>query len=350
MAQEAPLSKSTLSDICIRNSIEPFENTAKGIVRALEGGILQMAPLTYQGAVDAIQRYGRVKQTLVVLPEPFAVSREEADRRIKSLGALAKMDSAAVISAFYQGTTPPERLSKRFLEERHIKPQDLITQAMQQARMTPDAPPAGIYWRNSFGEMSAFTWTRTIAAAERMVNDPQTASILDRTFYAHTARVKVTSRSAEGKAYEFPISGLPLGEAGDKQPFSGWLNIKHRSSDPDASYRGVEHSNYVTEVIFWSTPAIQGVFKAMEFASHQLQGKRFRANPFPLPRPELYHYAQCVKYKTLQLRWLEGKPFLCPLNMTEQDALIGHKTMNESYARNWFHGKGDLQHLRESRR
>lgn len=341
--------KLTLKEILEMNSLPPLSNfVPELILKGLDLGYFVMAPPNFQGASELIDGLEFGEPRVVILPQKYEIGKEKSDLLIKSLAGLAKIDSRPVLRRIAPATAQ-DRLSKSFLEEFKVRPETLIQEAMLECMNSPENPPAGGYWLNSFGEMSAWTWTRNATAAEmKWLHhlNMHNGKVVDTKFYGTNARVEVASRSTAGQTYQFSVFRMPLGRRGDLQPYSGWLNMKHNSPDPDTSYRGGEHDKLKAPIIFWSSPAVFGVFVAMEFSPDEQSHRLFRANPFGIPTKKMTDYIDKTRLKTLQLCWEEGKPTLRPTNMTEQDRLIGAKTMREHYKDNWIHhGKHDLSYL-----
>ncbi len=346
--------KLVLKDVLAYNGLGHLSEKPEVLLKALEHHQITLAPPDHLSAADVISELGKDEPRIVLLPERFAISKEESDRLIKSLEGLVKLDSKAVLRKCTRTGVAPERLTRWYLQDNRIRPEMLIQQAMLEARADLNHPPAGGYWMNGNGELSAWTWTRAVIAAEMKVMHQQNAfqgNVLDKKFYGDNGRVKVASRSEADKAYEFSLFRMPLGRRGDLRPYSGWVNMKHNSPDPDTSYRGGQHNKFKAPVIFWSAPAIFGVFLAMEFAPHEESHRIFRANPFPIPTLPMMEFIDNIRLKTLQLTWEEGKPRLQPTSMTEQDRLIGAKTISAPYHWNWVHhGKHNLSYLYQQKR
>jgi hypothetical protein len=155
------------------------------------------------------------------------------------------------------------------------------------------------------------------------------------------------SRSEEGQNYSFTISNLPLFEKGDPRQYSTWINLQHNSSDPDSSYRGMEHGQRVFPGYFWSGPTIFAFHEAIGFSRKNSRGEKIRINPFPIPRNKsMINFIDKLRLQCLIFDDLNKNLGLEVLNKTEMDSLIGARTKIRGYENCWTHwGRKDFGFL-----
>ena len=314
-----------------------------------EGWLLPVGD-KYQQGVETLEYISDKPRYIALFTTRFGVTKEQFDQGLKSLDWLVKLDSQRVLEQIAGKGKAPERLTKEFLEEYRIKPENLSSLAFNDIDV--ENPKVGAYWVGTDGHVHAWTFYRATVASEmeamQDVGDFPKAIIEDKTTYGKNVRLKVPSRSVKDKWYEMTLTRLPMAKKGTPQEFSGWLNVAHNSNDPDAVYLGSEHDKRVLPVYFWSASAIYGFYESMLFAE-KLGNYKFRANPFPISaNPESTNFIDNLRLRSLILEKDKktGEFALDVLNKTEMDLIIGAKTALRGYNNCWYHwGKHKTDYL-----
>ena len=233
---------------------------------------------------------------------------------------------------------------KEFAREHKIFPENLVEQALQ--FYNKKRAPLGIYWIGTDGAARATTWLRATTGAEMEVMRKAgdfSGEILDEKAYGSNLRAKVRSRTEENKSYEFTLSRLPITQSNSSSRFGSWINMAHNSSDPDASYRGLEFDKRAKPTVFWSAPTIAGFYHSSSFLRSITRDKTITINPFPIPTPEMLNFIDDLRIKSLIVT---RDKKVRSLNKTEIDEIIGEKTRLNSYFQNWFHrGRRNINYL-----
>lgn len=292
---------------------------------------------SYEEAVDKVNGIESGKQ-VAFFTQRFEVTGVESNRGIKSLSDLVKIDSRNVLSRISEEA--PQRLTQNFAARYKIWPHTLIKNAMNPNTgiVNIENPPIGYYWVGSDRHPKATTWTRATAGAEMKEMKNRGAfniEVLDKTPYGRNLRVKVRSRTEEGKDYEFTVSRLPISTERDPRQYSMWLDIGHNSSDPDASYRGEEHQQRVQTINLFSASVISAIYEAMTFVKQHSSWRQFRINPFPIPaNKEMVDYVDNLRLASLIMRE-SGE--IDVLNKTEMDKIIGARIIAREYDDCFYH-------------
>ncbi|MBW6442212.1 hypothetical protein K0A97_00310 [Patescibacteria group bacterium] len=321
----------------------------------IEEGKLLFVGDSYENAVKSINN---LKEGSVALfPNKFRFDKEKADREVKSLEGLVKIDSAPVLRKVSGQDSVPHKLTKSFLEEYQILPEALIQEAVNRSKI--ENPPRGIYWIGRDNHVRAFTWLRAISGIEMQIMNQLGkffGEVKDKKPYGRNIRVGVGSREKPNLEYEFSLFRLPIFSYGDKRKFSEWTEISHNSNDPDASYRGGEHDKRVFPFYFWSAPSIFAYYNSMSFVSN-MGGNipddrrlKFRVNPFPIPKDKrVVDFIDRLRFQSLIIDSPQEdakKLKLSILSNTEIEELIGTKLILEGYDNFFYHlGKKNLDYL-----
>ena len=347
--RERTFRKPSAREVLLDAGVELAERiNERAILRLINSGTMIPAGQSYEDAVKAVEGLSFNETRFVLFPSRFRVTKEKSDYGIKSLDDLVKIDSQAVLRAVSGEETVPHELTKEFAERHRIWPYTLIKQAMKTSDL--ENPPIGYYWVGNDNRVRATTWIRGATAAEMIVMQKTGdfyGEVLDKKPYGRNLRVKVESRTEEGKYFEFTLSRLPMHKRGDLRQFSDWINLSHNSADPDASYRGEEHEKRKNPVVFWSASTIFSFYEAMAFVSKHPGWKQFRINPFSIPtNEEMADYIDNLRLRSLILDENDGKLNLEVLNKTEIDKMSGARTILRGYDNCWHHwGKKNLGYL-----
>lgn len=331
------------------------------ILQLIDSKILVPVVGSYEQAVETVENLE--EGCFALFDRRFRVSREESDYGIKSLDDLVKIDSQRNLRIFSTaGIGVPNRLTREFAEECEILPYKLIEASMgssrglirADARFDIEHPPIGFYWVGTDNHARGTTWTKAIAGAEMQVMKQAgdfSGGVLDSKPYGRNLRVRVNSRTEEGKEYEFTLLRLPMHGRDDPRQFSDWINIAHNSGDPDASYRGGAHERRVHPVCFWSASTIFSFYDAMVFVGQHPEWNQFRINPFPIPTDEkMIDFVDDLRLRSLLLDERDERPCLSVLGKKEIDRMIGARTILRKYDNCWHHmGKKDLSYLYQPR-
>ncbi len=309
-------------------------------------GVLVPVGNSYEQAVRVVEELEEGRFAL--FGNYFRVSRVESDYGIKSLDDLVKIDSRSTLRKVSGVLDVPNGLTKRFVEGHGLLPYRLIGESMGKAQI--EKPPIGFYWVGTNNQVRATTWMRAVPGAEMQVMKQQGdfhGEVLDKTPYGRNLRVRVSSRTEEGREYEFTLFRLPMHRKGDIEMFSGWMNISHNSNDPDTSYRGGEHERRVNPVCLWSASTIFSFYEAMRFVEEHPGWRQFKINPFPIPRnKKMIDFIDKLRLRSLLLDDSEEKIHLYVLTQRMMDGVIGARTILRSYDSCWRHwGKKDNSYL-----
>lgn len=343
--RERTFRKPTPREILLMQRIEcPERITDRFILKLVNDGVFIPVGDSYRPAVRTVEDLQEKEGTFALFINRFRVSRKEADFGIKSLDDLAKIDSQKVLRRF-EGWN--YELTKELAEKNKIWPYTLIKTAM--IFETPEKPPVGFYWIGTDKRVRATTWIRAVAGAEMQIMKQRgdfSGDVIDKKPYGRNLRVRVNSRTEEGKDYEFTLMRLPMHRIGDKRQYSDWINMSHNSSDPDASYRGGEHDKRALPIYVWSASTIFSFYDAMKFVRKHPEWKQFRINPFPIPTDrEMVNFIDALRLRSFILDE-NGGLHLSVLNKTEIDKMIGARTILRGYDRCWHHwGRKDLGYL-----
>mgnify|MGYP001563947639 FL=1 len=337
----------TFKEVLDINNIEHSGKiNEKEILSLIDEGHLSIVGNSYKSAVESVENLEEGK--IAFFPLGARIKKTRSDEGIKSLEKLVKVDSRKILREI-GGENAPSRMTNDFLEDNKIWPYILLVNSMKNQKV--EIPPWGFYWMGADGHFRGTTWTRTVAGAEMKIMKDRgdfDGKILDKTPYAKSLRVRVSSRDEEGKSYETHLFNLPMHFKGDPKQYSDWINIEHNSNDLDSCYRGGAHGQRKFPGVFWSASTIFAFYEAMDFVTKIEKSKKFKINPFPIPRREVD-----IKYiDDLRLRSLivqknpDGKLHFNVLNKTEIDSMIGARTVLRKYENCWTHwGKKDLSFL-----
>jgi|SRR3989338_778750 len=308
----------------------------------LEEGVFDFAGHTYQEAVKKTEDL-RGNSKLLLFPNSFRINIADSNLRIKSLEDLVKIDSQRVLrrmTGIRRNRFIPASLTKEFAETYCVDPSRLLDKASEYIRV--EKPPIGFYWVGGDSRIRAVTWLRAIAGAEMKVMSREGdfhGEVADTKPYGNNLRVRVNSRTEQGKTYEFSLFRLPMHDPLDRRQFSSWINISHNSSDPDTSYRGGEHNRRTHPVVLWSSTAIFAFYEAMSFVSDHPEWNQFRVNPFPIPKnEEAIDFIDNLRLRSLIIEHREDGTYnLETLNKTEIEKVIGARTGLRGYNSCWRH-------------
>jgi len=312
------------------------------LLRLMNNGVLHWVDGGFSDVVEAVEQLP--ENEFILLPSNFRVPIEDSNYGIKSLAHLAKIDSKYVLRDIADNA--PEKLTRTFAEENKLWPAVLINRAMEHQDV--ETPPIGFYWMGVNGQVRSTTWLRAVTGAEmevmKKVGDFE-GGVVDKRAYGRNLRVRVNSRTGN-ETYSFTLSRLPIHARGDLVQHSDWMNLGHNSSDPDASYRGIEHDQREQPPILFSAPTIFAFYEAMGFVGKQPGGKQFRINPFPIPTDNtMIDFVDGLRLRTLILDD-NGRVSATSLNKTEIDGIIGARTIMRGYRSCWHHWqKKDLSFL-----
>ncbi len=304
---------------------------------------------SYAQAVETIENLDWSAPGIIILPQKFMISRISSDFGIKSLEDLVKIDNVRVLRNISNLKNPPGVLTKAFLRNYQIIPENLIKLAIEECDV--ENPPIGFYWTRRDKHFSATTWLRSFTGAEMQAMKSKgdfSGKVLDKVPYGKNLRVRVNSRTEEGIAYEFTLSNLPMHKARDPERFAGWVDIEHNSNDPDVSYRGKEHQKKAFPFFFWSASTIFSFYDAMKYVGKHPHWNQFQINPFPIPVDEkMVDFTDTLRLKCLIVEKSSSEGYWVDvLNKTEIDKLIGARTVLRGYNNCWYHwGKKDLDFL-----
>ncbi len=351
--RETTFRKPTVKEIFEMQGIEcPQRITSKFILELISKEIIVTAGNSYEEAVETIDELDFEDKSIVLFGEKFRVPGEESNRGIKSLDSLLKIDSrqnlriAGYLGAFYD-VPAPRRLTKGFVNRSKVEPSHLIGISLDQRDI--ENPPSGFYWVGTEGVVRATTWMRAIAGAEMQVMRQAgdfSGEVVDSKPYGRNLRVRVSSRTEEGGDYEFTLSRLPFFKETDPERFAGWVNISHNSSDPDASYKGLEHNQRAHPVSFWSASTIFSFYEAMRFLRKHPGERRFITNPFPIPtNQKMIDFVDSLRLKSIIVNEEDGRLRCEVLNKGEMDLAIGARTLMRGYGDCWHHGRKPLDYL-----
>lgn len=345
--RERTFRKPTVREVLEMEGAEcPHRINNKFISHLIATGVLVPVGDSYEQAVRVVEELEEGRFAL--FGNYFRVSRAESDYGIKSLDDLVKIDSQSTLKKVSGMLDVPRGLTKRFAEQHGLLPHKLIGVSMGEAQI--EKPPTGFYWVGTNKQVRATTWMKAVAGAEMEVMKQQGdfyGKVIDKTPYGRNLRVQVSSRTEEGKIYEFTLFRLPMHKKGDIEMFSNWMNIAHNSSDPDTSYRGGEHERRVNPVCLWSAPTIFSFYEAMSFVEEHPDWRQFRINPFPIPRDKkMMDFIDKLRLRSLLLDNSEEKLRLYVLTKRTMDGVIGAKTILRRYDNCWRHwGKKDNSYL-----
>lgn len=330
----------------MQNIKYPGKIDERFILKLIDSGVLVPTGNSYEGAVRTVEDLE--EGCLALFSSGFRVHRQDADYGIKSLEDLVKIDSQLTLRKVSGMLDVPKGLTKRFAEEHEIWPYTLIKASMEREDL--ENPPIGFYWVGTNNQVRAITWVRSAAGAEMQVMKQRghfSGSVIDKIPYARNLRVRVSSRTEEGREYEFTLFRLPMHRRGEIEQFSDWINISHNSSDPDTSYRGGGHEQRVHPICLWSASTIFSFYDAMLFVKKHKEWKQFRINPFPIPTDEvMIDYIDDLRLRSLILDDRDGKLHLSVLNKHEMDKQIGARTILRGYDNCWHHwGRKDHSYL-----
>lgn len=316
-------------------------------LRLIDSGILVPVGDTYQEAVE--RREVLEPGQVALYTSTFRIPAADSNEGIKTLDRLMKIDSQPTLRAIAGSDEVPARLTKQFLEKNKIRPYMLLSESTKHQDV--ENPPWGGYWIGSDGHPRGFTWVRATAGIEmkKMHDDGAfRGRVKDKKAYGKNLRVRVGSRDESHNHYDVDLLNLPMFKSEDPSQYSGWINIEHKSTDPDASFRGGMHDKMEFPGIFWSASTIFAFYEALGFVKKSGNPRKFRINPFPIPRSE-----RDMKFiDDLRLNSLifaendEGVLELRVLNKTEIDAQIGARTVLRGYQNIWTHwGNKDFDFL-----
>lgn len=333
-----------------RNSIPLPRNYSNGdILDLLNQGYFEWAGQTTPDAVINVESLKGKSKTMVLFPETFNLTKDEINKGIKSLDWLLKIDSQRVMRALSTNDTAPTTLTREFLEFHLITPEKMMKVASE--NIDPYNPPVGFYWIRSRGQANVITPYRCATAAEmkamRAFGEFPNASLIDHKFYGSNTTLAVSSRTEQGVKHQIPLIRLPV-QFTPKQDHSSWVNIMHKSNDPDARYFGDEHERFKEPTIFWSTPAIYAFYESDRLLLESGEGKRLVTNPFPIPTEEMVDFLDDLRLKCLIVKKSpeNGKFSLDVLYKAQMDRLLMARTGMRQYQNCWFHsGKRDTSYL-----
>ncbi len=349
--REKTFRRPTAREILEINSINvPEKIKERDILKLINEGVLVLVR-SYKDSIGIVENLG--ENRIALFPSNFRVSKQESDYGIKSLEGLVKIDSQKVLRGVSKTGEASLSLTKGFAQVNEIWPYTLIRESIKYADI--ENPPMGFYWLGTDGRFRATTWIRSATGAEMQVMKSSgdfKGEVIDKKPYGRNFRVRVQSRTEEGKVYEYTLARLPMHKKGDIRQFSDWINISHNSSDPDASYRGEEHEKRVAPICFWSASTIFSFYDAMVFVRKNPEWKQFRINPFPIPVDEnMINYIDNLRLQSLILEETEQGLRLESLDKTEIDKSLGARTILRGYDNCWYHwDKRDLSFLYRPKR
>ena len=330
----------TNSDILRYNGLNPKATLdEKTIMHMLNTGVLVWGGETYREAVEKVESIRKKPGQIVILPEKFAISQEDAREGVKSLGLMTKLDSKAVLEQI-SGKSAPRRLTKEFLQEQRITPAYLARIAFSLEDV--ENPKIGAYWAGSDDHFHAWTFGRCATAAEMMLMAKKGAfpatGIGVKTLYGNNlAKVKVQSRTAQGVTHEVSFARLPIQREGTKQRFDTWLNMSFVSTDQDFKFVADQHNKLALPVYFASTPVVYAFYGGVRFI-RELGQRKLSTNPFPiLANAEMVDFQDDLRLSTLVMHTDEDRTKVRPLGKTEMDRLLGARTTIRGYQSCWFH-------------
>lgn len=311
----------------------------KFLLDLMDRGRIVSPEHTYKEVVKTVEDLEEGQ--LALLPSRFRVPAEESNYGLKSLSDLVKIDSKDAMREVAGQEDVPNRLTRDFLEGHRVWPHYLRRAALEGCDI--ENPPTGIYWIGTDDRTRVSTFIRETTGAEMEVmrkNGDFSGEVLDRVPYPRSLRVRVSSRTEEGKEYEYTLSVLPMHEKDDPRMFSDWINIFHNSNDPDASYKGLGHEQRTHSPVVWSSSTIFGFYEAMSYVREHSDWTQFRANPFAIPNEQMIDFIDNLRLRTIILdrdgEDLKGKV----LNKSEMDKIIGARTILREYDNCWYHWKG----------
>ena len=327
----------------------PSKINTEYVIRLIQDRVLSLAGGNYLEAVQEVEAL-RENSKLLLFPKHFRVNAGDSNFGIKSLDDLLKIDSQRVLREItYVNEKAPFYLTKEFAEKHRVLPYSLLEIASR--KIGVEKPPIGFYWIGNNGQARVITWLRATAGAEMVVMKRKgdfKGNVIDKKPYGSNLRVMVNSRTERDKGYEFSLFRLPMYHFGDVRQYSGWMNISHNSSDPDASYRGGEHNKRVNPIILWSAPTIFAFYESMGFVSENPEWKQFRVNPFPIPKDEkAIDFIDNLRFRSFILHKHENRGYILEtLNQTEIERIVGARTGLRGYDACWRHlGKKDPSYL-----
>src|SRR3989344_2091798 len=241
--------------------VYPTKLNGDYILGMIADGNFVMAGNSFKEAVRNLESIHDKSNAIMIFPPRFSVDRETFNKMSKSLEWMVKIDSQSVLREVSGNENVPKTMTKEFLEHYKIKPEKLIKSAV--SLTNSENPPVGYYWMGWDRKPRTVHWVQSATAAEMIVMHKQGAfevgDVKDKKPYARNMRVSVSSRSEEGKHYDFSIFRMPIfSNDKDSRIYSYWVNIDHSSSDPFANYMA-EHEQQVLPQCSWSTTAITGV-------------------------------------------------------------------------------------------
>jgi len=334
----------------INNIPLPNRLTEHEILQFIDEGYFVQAGQTYNESVAAVEGIEGAQGKIVLFPSRFQLLDKDIEQGVKSLDWMVKIDSLDILRKIAQSENVPTALTRTFLEKNRVGPHALLGLAINSADV--ENPPIGAYWTRSDGHFSAWTFYRAATAAEmqemRRRDDFPPAEMKDPKFYGTNIELEVMSRTEKGGKHDVPLLRLPISRKSGPWDYSSWLNITHLSNDPDALKRGGEHQKRIFPVYFWSTPAIYAFYEASRILAAFGEGRKFRANPFPIPaNRETVGHIDNLRLRSLILeRQEDGSYKLDVLNKTEIDKQIAARTILRRYENCWFHlGTRDTSYL-----
>lgn len=318
----------------------------KVILELIDSRILVPVGDSYEQAVKTVEELQ--DGCFALFDKNFRISKQESDYGIKSLEGLVKIDSRQTLREISGEENPPRRLTRKFAEKYKIWPYTLIKNSMEKQNL--ENPPMGFYWVGLDSHVKGTTWLRSTMGAEMQIMKQRGAffgEVIDKKPYGRNLRVRVNSRTEEGKEYEFTLFRLPMHGTRNTRQFSDWINVSHNSGDPDASYRGGEHEKRVLPVCFWSASTIFSFYDAMVFVRGHPEWRQFKVNPFPIPKnEEMIDYIDNLRLRSFILDDEKENFNLTVFNKSGIDRLIGARTILRGYDNCWHHwGKKDLSFL-----
>lgn len=345
----------TTTDILKFNGYnEKAQMDERTILHMLNQGVLVWAGETYRQAVQTVESIRGKTNQIILFPEKFAVPVETAREGIKSLRWMTKLDSRRVLEEI-AGKSAPARLTKEFLQEYQITPEYLARLAFSTKFQDIENPSIGAYWTGSDGHQHAWTFIRCATAAEMMVmaqkgEFPKAELGVKTTYGNNLAKVKVHSRTEEGRTHEVSFSRLPLVRSGSKERFDNWLNMGFVSTDPDYQFVADQHNKTALPIYFASAPVVFAFYGGIRQIRELGQG-RLTTNPFPIPaNVETVDYLDNLRLSSLVMQTEGERTRVRPLGKTEMDLMLGARTSLKEYQNNWFNnGKRDLSYLFQPR-
>jgi hypothetical protein len=342
--RERTFIRPSVQEVLNLNGIETPKRVTKTYLKKLlaEGQIVFAGPDSAE-AIKTVQDHSN-KPKIILFPREFERREDYANKRIKSLDGLMKIDSWPVLRKLSGQLKGGIHFGKEFARQHKIFPETLVEQALE--FHNKKRAPLGFYWMGTDGAARATTWLRATTGAEMEVMRKAgdfSGEILDQKAYGSNLRAKVRSRTEEDRSYEFTLSRLPVTPSNSSSRFGSWINMAHNSNDPDSSYRGLEFDKRAKPTIFWSAPTIAGFYHSSTFLRSITRDKTITINPFPIPTPEMMAFIDDLRIKSLIItRDKEVRS----LNKTEMDEIIGGKTNLNPYTQNWFHrGRRNINYL-----